>query len=94
MNGNCENFALKAQFIDRAVTFVNAEYLRVKRVEGTQMEFDRIDFANSVRADGTLDWKGRPGHWVLKEKGDTLQIIVEQGDYVARDMKGNIVPLE
>ena len=95
MNGNCENFALKSGFIERGVAFVKAEYLTIRQIDGMQMQFDILDFANSVRADGTLDWKGRPGRWVLKEKGDQLRVSVgEQGEWIAHDMNGNPVPME
>lgn len=95
MQGNCENFALKAEFVARGVSFVKAEYLKVRQVEGMKMQFDILDFANSVDARGMLDWKGRPGHWVLKQKSDQLQVSVgEQGEWVARDMNGNLLPME
>lgn len=95
MHGNCENFALKAKFVARGMAFVKAEYLRIRKVEGMQMQFDILDFANSIGGCGMLDWKGRPGHWVLKQKGDQLQMGVdEQGEGIARDMNGNPVPME
>ena len=53
MNGNCENFALKLEFVERAVAFVKAEYLVIRQIEGMQMKFDILDFANSI-CDGKL----------------------------------------
>jgi len=85
MSGNCENFALKPEFIQRGVEFVKAEYVRIRAVDGMVMTFDTLDFANSVRADGALDWRGRPGHWVLRGKGEQLRFGVnEQGEWEAR----------
>jgi hypothetical protein len=92
MNGNCENFALKSEFVERAVAFVKAEYLIVKQIEGMKMKFDILDFSNSV-SDGKLEWKGRPGRWVL-QKGEQVQVTVEQGEWIARDLNGNIVPID
>ena len=93
MNGNCENFALKSGFVERSVAFVKAEYLVIREIEGMQMKFDILDFANSV-CDGKLEWKGRRGKWVLRTQGEQLQFSVEQGEWVARDVNGNVVPME
>jgi hypothetical protein len=93
MNGNCENFALKLDFVERGVAFVKAEYLVIREIDDMQMKVDVLDFANSVH-DGRLTWKGRPGRWTLKNKGDQVQLSVEQGEWVARDLNGNIVSME
>ncbi|MGB6877552.1 MAG: hypothetical protein WBD87_16120 [Candidatus Acidiferrales bacterium] len=95
MSGNCENFALKPEFVQRAVEFVKAEYVRIRVVDGMVMTFDTLDFANSVRADGALDWRGRPGNWVLREKGEQLQFRVNgQGEWEARNANGELIPME
>jgi hypothetical protein len=92
MNGNCENFALKSEFAKRGVTFVKAEYLVVREIEGMKMKFDALDFSNSLH-DDRLEWKGRPGRWVL-EKGEQVRVSVEDGEWIARDLDGNIVSME
>lgn len=91
MNGNCENFALKSEFVARGVAFVKAEYLAIKEIEDMQMKFDILDFANSVR-EGKLEWRGRPGRWVV-EKSEQVQLSLEQGEWMARDSNGNPVPM-
>jgi len=93
MNGNCENFALKSGFVERFLAFVKAEYLVVRQIESMQMKFDVLDYANSVR-DGKLEWKGRPGRWVLQKQDEQLQISVENGEWIARDSNGNVVPMD
>lgn len=92
MNGNCENFALKLEFVEKAVEFVKAEYVLIKHIEGMQMTFDMLDFANSV-CDNKLQWKGRPGRWVLQQ-GEQVKVSVEQGEWIAHDLNGNRVPMD
>lgn len=92
MNGNCENFALKSEFVERGMAFEKAEYIIIREIEGMQMKFDALDFCNSV-CDGKLEWKGRPGRWVL-EKGEQMLLSVEQGEWIARDLNGNTVPMD
>jgi hypothetical protein len=92
MKGNCDNLALRPEFVERGVEFVKAEYLLIKQIDGMQMNFDILDFANST-CDGKLEWKGRPGHWVLQGQGQQLQFKAENGEWTARDSSGNIVPM-
>jgi hypothetical protein len=95
MKGNCENFALRKEFVEHGVAFVKADYIKIRAIEGTQITFDKLDFANSVRADGALEWKGRLGQWTIRQHGGTLQFSVnEQGEWIARDMNGEVVPME
>jgi hypothetical protein len=86
------NFALKLGFVKRAVEFVKAEYVVVRHTEGMQMTFDVLDFANSVR-DDKIEWKGRPGRWVLQQGGQ-VKVSAEQGEWIARDLNGNLVPMD
>ncbi len=95
MNGNCDNFALKPDFVERGVEFVRAEFLRIRVIDGMKIEFDILDFANSAGADGVLGWKGRPGQWVLPRMADTLQFRGDgQGEWVALNTNGEVVPME
>jgi hypothetical protein len=92
MNGNCENFALKSEFVKRGVEFVKAEYVVIREINGMQMNFDILDFSNSVHG-VELEWKGRPGRWVL-ETGEKVRVSFENGEWIACDLKGNRVPME
>jgi hypothetical protein len=93
MNGNCDNFALRPRFVERGLAFVKAEYIAVREVNGMVINFNVLDFANSVDADGALEWKGRLGKWVMNQ-GDILQFSHEIGEWVARDLAGRIVQPE
>ncbi len=95
MSGNCENFALKPDFVDRGIEFVRAEFLEIRSIDGMRIEFDILEFANSARSDGVLEWKRRPGQWVLPGPGDILRLRAdEQGAWVAVNEKGEEVPRE
>jgi hypothetical protein len=94
MNGNCENFALKREFVERGVEFVKAEYVKIRVIDGMKMNMDTLDFANSLRPDGGLEWKGRPGRWVVKPGQQVKVSVDEQGEYICHDTSGNLVPME
>jgi hypothetical protein len=93
MSGNCENFALRPDFVERAVAFSKAEYVTVKAIEGMKMDLGILDFANSVQPDGNLNWKGRPGKWTVAP-GRTVRVSVEHGEYVVHDEDGNPVSMD
>jgi hypothetical protein len=90
MAGNCENVALRPQFVDRGLAFVKAEYIVVRNVQGTRLTFDVLDFANSVSPSGNLHWKGRPPQWQLSYQGEELTFAAEDGQWVARRPDGTI----
>ncbi len=49
-----------------------------------------MDFANLFHENGAIEWKGRHPHWELGP-GQEVKVSVENGHYVVRDTKGNIV---
>jgi hypothetical protein len=62
MMANCDNFALRPAFVETNVRLVHAEYVKVTKIQGVQMTFDRLDFANSISAEGALEWKAGPAN--------------------------------
>lgn len=91
MNGNGDNLALKPAFVSGGLSFVRAEYLVVKRIEGMKMEFDVLDTAISSDENDSILWKGHADRWTLKKKGDMLTFTAENGRWVVRDPSGNLV---
>jgi hypothetical protein len=91
MSARADNLALKAEFIDGGLEFVNAKYVVMKSSDGASINVDTLDFAPGVRPDGRLDWKGRTEQWILAKQGDTLAFSFENGERIARDQDGNIV---
>jgi len=95
MRANADNLAIKPRYIDsKKLELVNIEFIGIDTREGIQFTVTDTDFANSIKSDGTIEWKGRRGHWVLRNQGETLQTIVENGRWVARDPNGKFVEME
>ena len=89
MAGNCENFALRPEFVSRGLAFVKAEYLLIREVTGMSITFDILDFAVSAN-EGRLEWKGRKPEWVITT-GAALTFVADRGQWIARDPDGRVV---
>ncbi len=95
MRGNADNLAIKSQYVDsKKLVFQNAEFIRIESKQDFNYQVNVLDFANSIKNDGTIEWKGRRGNWVLREKNDELSFEVENGMWIAKDKNGNIVEPE
>ncbi len=92
MNGNADNIIIKPDFIDSGgLELLDVYHIEVKSKEGLQYQINRLDWANSISKDGTIEWKGRLPQWVVEKQQDELQFTVVNGKYVVRDKNGNIV---
>lgn len=94
MKANADNLAIKPSSVDKKLIFKNAEFIQIKSKQNSTYEINRLDFANSVDANGRIQWKGRHAMWFLKENNQSLTFKVENGVWIARDKQGNIVEPE
>lgn len=94
MQANADNLAIKPRFADSKLKFVRAEFARIDAVHDLKLDITVLDTAVAVGADGTIGWRGRVDHWVLRNQGDAVRMSVENGRWVARDQNGNIVEPE
>jgi hypothetical protein len=67
------------------------EFIQIISVKGSEYKIKVLDLATSFGKDGSIEWKGHPGKWYLKKKGDELILAVENGQWVARDKNGKVV---
>lgn len=91
MRGNADNLAIKPMAVDEKLVLKKVEYIQVTDDSNGSYKITLLDFANSFTEDGQIEWKGRLPHWVLRNKGDQLTVAVENGKWVARNLKGEIV---
>lgn len=95
MKANADNLALKPRYIDeKKIVIKMVEYIQIDTKEDFKYKKTVLDFANSFKEDGTIEWEGRPSHWVLREKGDELKLIAKNGKWVAINKAGNIIEPE
>jgi hypothetical protein len=95
MKANADNLALKPRYIDeKKIAIKMVEYIQIDTKEDFKYKITVLDFANSFKEDGTIEWKGRLPHWVLREKGDELKLIAKNEKWVAIDKAGNIIEPE
>ena len=95
MKANADNLAIKTQYIDeKRIVLKSVEYIQIDAKEDFKYKITVLDFANSFKDDGTIEWKGRLPHWVLREKGDELKFIAKNGKWVVIDKAGNIIEPE
>ena len=95
MKANADNLAIKTQYIDKKrIVIKSVEYIQIEAKEDFKYKINVLDFANSFKEDGEIEWKGRPPNWTLRGKGDELKLIAKNGKWVARDKDGNIIEPE
>lgn len=95
MKGNADNFALKPHTVDNKLILEKVEYIEITGGDkNSGYEIKRLDFANSFAKDGKIEWKGRLPHWIIRKRGETLKVAVENGKWIARNPNGEIVEPE
>jgi len=95
MKANADNLAIKTNYIDeKRIVIKSVEYIQIDAKEDFKYTITVLDFANSFKKDGTIGWKGRRPHWVIKENYGELKMIAKNGTWVALDKNGNIVDPE
>lgn len=95
MRGNADNLAIKPRYLDEnKLKIESVEFIRIDSKKDFTFQVTVLDFANSFKGDGSIEWKGRLPQWVLKEKDEELAFTAENGVWVARDKNGNIVEPE
>jgi len=91
IKGRSDNLALKPQYVDKNLTIGRVEFIQIILVKGFEYKIKVLDLATSFGKDGSIEWKGYPGKWYLKKKGDELILAVENGRWVAKDKEGKNV---
>jgi hypothetical protein len=94
MRANADNLALKPECVDNHLSIRKVEYTRVDETDASGFKVTILDFADTFDKDGGIEWKGRHPHWVMREKGQVLHLAVENGRWIARNKKGEIVEPE
>lgn len=93
MRANSDNVALLPEFADRYLRLESVEWVRVDSVSddfNNQYQITMLDFASSFGEGGEIEWKGRPPQWTVPA-GATFLAAVENGKWVVRNQKGEIV---
>ena len=91
MWGNMDNLVLYPEIVEQFLKFISVEYIRIDEIKDQQFQITRMDFANSLSSRGEIEWKGRLPQWELKSQGDVLNLVVENGRWVARLQDGTLV---
>ncbi|MCK4338528.1 MAG: hypothetical protein KAW87_00865, partial [Candidatus Cloacimonetes bacterium] len=86
-----DNLALKPHYVDKNLMIERVEFIQIISVKAFEYKIKVLDLATSFGKDGSIEWKGHPGKWYLKKKGDELILSVENGRWVARDRNGKII---
>ena len=76
--------------MDNYLKLEQVEYLRIDEVvEPQRYKYTFVDFANSFATDGTIQWKGRPQKWTIRDASVTKK--EENGELIFRDGNGNVI---
>jgi len=94
MSGNGDNIVFKCDYVDKHLEFLSIEYIKIKYKSGMIYDFEILDSSTIVDKKGNFVWSGRPLQNILKEKGQKLTMVSENGEWVAYDTDGNRVYLE
>ena len=90
MKANADNFALLPWAVDEAMITNRVDWLRIdKRADGTKW-VTLLDFADSLSADGAIEWKGRLPR-VLIPAGETFRVTLDDGRFVVRNSSDAVV---
>ena len=91
MKANSDNAALKPHIVDQHLKIEQIEYIRIdKHFDDLKYQVTTLDFADTFGLDGKIEWKGRLPQWQI-EPGKTAIVTIENGSYIVRDIKGNII---
>lgn len=91
MRGNADNLAIKPTSVEKKLVIRSAEFIQINSQKDFTYNITRLNFAKNFGDDGTIQWKGRPANWKIREQGDELLFSMENGEWIARDAQGNIV---
>jgi len=94
MRANADNLALKPECVNENLSLRKVEYICVDETGDQGFKVTILDFADTFDEGGRIQWKGRHPHWVMREKGQILHLAVENGRWVARNEKGEVVDPE
>ena len=94
MRANADNLALKPECVNGHLSLRKVEYIRVDETGDQGFKVTILDYADTFDEDGRIQWKGRHPHWFMREKGQVLHLAVENGRWVARNEKGEVVEPE
>ncbi|MGS1063520.1 hypothetical protein [Burkholderia glumae] len=84
-----DNVAIRPPVVDQCLQLTSVQEIEVVSRSGGSREVRETDFSSDF-AEGKINWAGRPGHWVL-QPGESLQFVVENGQWVARRADGTVV---
>jgi RES domain len=88
------NLAIKAEFVEPGLRFINASFYHIKEVKDKhQYEVDELDFA-TPGSGAVLEWKGRKKQWVLRKQGDELKMVSNGWTWDAYSTDGSLVEPE
>ena len=91
MRGNADNFAIKKSFVDSGgLEFLEVYFIEITEVLDFKYDIKRLDWANSISANGEIDWKGRIPQWTLGS-GQQLKVIAKDCKWIATDKDGNLI---
>lgn len=91
MRGNADNFAIKKSFVDSGgLEFLEVYFIEITEILDFEYNIKRLDWANSISANGKINWKGRIPHWSLGS-GQQLKVVEKDGKWIATDKDGNLI---
>lgn len=91
MRGNADNFAIKKFFVDSGgIEFVDVYFIEITEILDFEYIINRLDWANSILANGDIEWKGRLPQWKIGT-GQELKVQAKNGKWIANDKDGNLV---
>jgi hypothetical protein len=91
LRAHADNLALLPWVPDTVMKLERVDWNRVEeRPDPSNMRSTMLDIADSISADGAIEWKGRTPQ-TLVPAGATLTVTLEDGQYVARDADGSVV---
>ncbi len=84
-----ECVALRPTIVTNCLDLTYVEEWEITAANAGEISINRLDIGSSFVADEII-WTGKPLHWTLREKGQTITATVEPDGWVVRDARGNI----
>lgn len=96
MLGHSDNLVLKPDIVDRYLQLEQVEYMRIDSmdVDGKFVTYHNthLDFADTFKPDGSIEWKGRPARWhIVIPPGGMVRWAIENGRQVYRNENGDLI---
>ena len=88
---NADNLAIKAPFADLNLKLERIEHFRIDDTSDASFSVTYLDSAIVAEHDGRIQWRGFGRGWRLSP-GMSLVLSVENGEWVARNSTGEMVP--